>query len=219
MSEADSFIEEVNEEVRRERLYRSFRKYGWIGILAVVLIVGGAAFNEYRKASATSAARDLGDEILMAVERPGASDRLSALDAVAAEDDAAAVVELLAAAEAMAAEDPEGAVERLTPLAARTDIPASYTDLAAFKIVLIGGPGVSPELRAQLLDRLAAPGAPYRSLALEQKALDLAVAGETEAAIEAARALLEEPQLTQGLIQRVTQLMLALGATTGEDAS
>ena len=44
MSETDSFIDEVTEEVRRDKLFALFRKYGWIGIAAVLLIVGGAAW-------------------------------------------------------------------------------------------------------------------------------------------------------------------------------
>ena len=36
MSETDSFIDEVNEEVRRDRLYGALRRYGWIAILAVL---------------------------------------------------------------------------------------------------------------------------------------------------------------------------------------
>ena len=38
MSDTDSFIEEVTEEVRRDRLYKFLRKYAWVGILAVVTI-------------------------------------------------------------------------------------------------------------------------------------------------------------------------------------
>ena len=50
MSDTDSFIEEVSEEVRRDRLFKLMKRYGWIAILAVLLLVGGAAFNEVRKA-------------------------------------------------------------------------------------------------------------------------------------------------------------------------
>ncbi len=49
LSDSDSFIEEVSEEVRRDRLFGLFRKYAWIPILLIIIIVGGAAFNEYRK--------------------------------------------------------------------------------------------------------------------------------------------------------------------------
>ncbi|SDJ43972.1 hypothetical protein [Aliiruegeria lutimaris] len=218
MSEADSFIDEVNEEVRREKLFRTFRKYGWIGILAVVIIVGGAAVNEYRKASALAAAEALGDSIIAALELPGAPARIGALGEIEASGQVETVIELLVAAEQTATDDPEAAVATLTPLASNPDIPAVYSDLAAFKIILLGGESVTPELRAQLLDRLATPGAPYRPLALEQQVLTLAANGETEAAIEAARALLQEPQLTRGLLDRVTQLMLALGAEIGDVA-
>ncbi len=41
MSNPDSFIEEVTEEVRRDKLYRLFRKYGWIGIVLVLGVVIG----------------------------------------------------------------------------------------------------------------------------------------------------------------------------------
>ncbi|MFD1808819.1 hypothetical protein ACFSHQ_13850 [Gemmobacter lanyuensis] len=40
MSNPESFIDEVTEEVRRDKLFATFRKYGWIGILAVLGIVG-----------------------------------------------------------------------------------------------------------------------------------------------------------------------------------
>ncbi len=49
MSDTDSFIDEVSEEVRRDRLYATFRRYGWIAILAVLLLVAGATWNEWRK--------------------------------------------------------------------------------------------------------------------------------------------------------------------------
>ena len=52
MSDTDSFIDEVNEEVRRDRFYFMLKRYGWIAVLAVILLVGGAAWNEYQKAQA-----------------------------------------------------------------------------------------------------------------------------------------------------------------------
>lgn len=44
MSDTDSFIEEVTEEVRRDRLFGLMRRYGWIAVLAVLLLVGGTAY-------------------------------------------------------------------------------------------------------------------------------------------------------------------------------
>mgnify|MGYP002067949300 CR=1 FL=1 len=38
MSNQDSFIDEVTEEVRRDKLYALYKKYGWIAALAVVVL-------------------------------------------------------------------------------------------------------------------------------------------------------------------------------------
>ena len=60
MSDTDSFIEEVTEEVRRDRLYKFLRKYAWVGILEVVTIVGGTAYLEFKKAQARTEAEAVG---------------------------------------------------------------------------------------------------------------------------------------------------------------
>ena len=39
MSNTDSFIEEVTEEVRRDKLYGYLKRYGWIAGLIIVLVV------------------------------------------------------------------------------------------------------------------------------------------------------------------------------------
>lgn len=216
--EADSFIDEVTEEVRRERLFATFRKYGWIAILAVILIVGGASWNEIRKSRAKTAAEALGDAILAAGRADTSAGRVSELSSIPVEGAAADVTGLIVAAEQLAADDQEAAVAVLRPVAEDPEAPAAYSDLAAFKMALIGAPAVDDALRAQLLERVARPGAPYRPLALEQQAMDLAAAGETDAAIEAAQTLLQEPGLTAGIRQRVTQLLVVLGEEAGETA-
>lgn len=59
MSNPDSFIDEVTDEVRRDRLFATFRKYGWIGGLLVALIVGGAAYNEWQSSAPRRGRRPL----------------------------------------------------------------------------------------------------------------------------------------------------------------
>ena len=71
MSNPDSFIEEVTEEVRRDRLFAAFRKYGWIGGLVVLGIVGGAAWNEWQKNQAAARAQGFGDAMLEALDTGG----------------------------------------------------------------------------------------------------------------------------------------------------
>ena len=86
MSDTDSFIEEVSEEVRRDRLYGYMRKYGWIAVLAILALVGGAAYNEYSKAQARAKAQTAGDAILAALEADEPDARVAALEAVRGQD-------------------------------------------------------------------------------------------------------------------------------------
>ena len=57
MSETDSFIDEVSEEVRKDKLYATMRKYGWLAVVIVLTLVGGTAFREYKIASANTVAQ------------------------------------------------------------------------------------------------------------------------------------------------------------------
>ena len=35
----DSFIDEVTEDLRRDRLFLAMRRYGWIAVLAILVLV------------------------------------------------------------------------------------------------------------------------------------------------------------------------------------
>ena len=77
MSETESFIEEVTEEVRRDKLFALYRRYGWIAFLLVVLIVGGAAYREWRIHTEAQAAQAFGDAIMTALDGKDAATQAS----------------------------------------------------------------------------------------------------------------------------------------------
>jgi len=68
MSDTNSFIDEVTEEVRRDRLFGYFRRYGWIPAVIIVALVGGTAYNEWSKAQLSQVAQARGDALLDALE-------------------------------------------------------------------------------------------------------------------------------------------------------
>ena len=213
MSDTDSFIDEVTEEVRRDRLFAAMRRYGWIGILLVLALVVGAAVTEWQKARAAAEARAFGDALTAAMSAETPAARAEALEAVpAAGPERAALQGFLAAASALEAGDMPAALAAWDAIAAEGALPVTYRHLALLKRVVAAGAEMPASERGSALETLAAPGAPYRMLALEQQALDLVAAGETEAAVERLRALLQEPGVTSGLRRRATQLMVALGA-------
>ncbi|MDJ0824964.1 MAG: hypothetical protein QNJ16_05615 [Rhodobacter sp.] len=220
MSETDSFIEEVSEEVRRERLFRYIRRYGWIAVLLVVVLVGGAAYNEWSKAQTRAAAEARGDAILAALEASDADARQAALAEIDADGRSAAIVALLTASEAVSADNEAAAVASLQAIEADTAQPELYRQLATLKRLILTTADTAPADRIAALEPLTAPGAAFRILAEEQIAVAEADAGDTAAALTRLQGLLNDTEATPGLRQRVSQLIVALGGepeTTGPD--
>ncbi len=214
MSDTDSFIEEVTEEVRRDKLFAAMRKYGWIPILAVLLLVGGAAYNEWRKASERSAAQDLGDAILQATANNDVAARPELLAKVTASQNSSKVfLDMFEAAALAEAKDKTAALKILDKIATNTDAPKIYQQLALLKSVILRGSDQDKANRLASLKILSAAGNPFRVLALEQTALAYVDYGNNTKAIEVLRTILDEPGATQGLLQRAQQLIVALGGT------
>ncbi|MCC6305030.1 MAG: tetratricopeptide repeat protein [Rhodobacteraceae bacterium] len=212
MSNPDSFIAEVTEEVRRDRLFALFRRYGWIAVLAVLLVVGGASWHEWQKARERAAAEAFGDAVLAALRSEDPAARAAALAAVPAEGGRGAVKGLLGAAAAVAAGDKPAALALLAAVAGDATLPASYRALATLKRVILGGTDLALAERETALAPLAAAGAPFRTLVLEQQALLRLEAGDTAAAAGLLRQALEATDITAGERRRLTQLMVAIGA-------
>jgi len=209
VSNPDSFIQEVTEEVRRDRLYSYFRKYGWIPALIVVAVVAGTAWTEWSKARNASQAQAFGDTVLDALDLGGADARREALAAVPADGAQRAVLALLLASDPV--EDRAGSLTALEQLAADTSQPQSYRDLAVLRRVILAGADLPLAERRAALDPVAAPGRPFRPLALEQLAYLLVEEGRTEDAITALRALTQDQQAPAGLRGRAGQMIVALG--------
>lgn len=212
MSETDSFLEEVAEEVRRDKLYGYARKYGWIAVLAVVLIVGSAAYVEWSKARTEAEAQARGDAIIAALNMDAAPDRAAALEAVAATaGPAKAVIELRRAAVLSEAGDTAAALAVLDQIAGSAEVEPLYRELAQLKAVILRGADMDQNQRMAALDALANPGAPFRTVALEQRAVALLDAGDSEGALEQLQALLQEPGVNDAMRNRTQQLIIALG--------
>lgn len=217
MSNPDSFIEEVTEEVRRDRLFALMKRWGWVAILAVLVLVGGAAYNEYYKSRNAAQAQALGDGILNALATNEDADaRAKALGeletTLATKGDAQALLALIAAGEEAQADQRGAAADRLRALANDGELRPVYRDLALLKAAMLD-PDLSQEARIEALTPLAQAGAPYWLLAQEQIAIAEAQLGKKEEAIARLTRAADNAEASQTLRSRAQQLIVALGGT------
>ena len=209
MSNSDSFIDEVTEEVKRDKLYGQMRKYGPIAVALVLALVGGAAWTEYRSAKEQARAEAAGDAIYAALDEADAATRATAFADMPLEGGANAVAALMAASSQVEAGGIDAAADILNGLAADDTAPQMYRDLAALKAAMLPTDDTAAKIAA--LEPLARPGQPYYLLAMEQIAYAQLGSGETEAALTILRQIEEDAAASRGLRERVQNLMIALG--------
>ena len=210
----DSFINEVTEEVRRDKLFALMRRYGWIAALLIVALVGGAAINEWRKASARAEAEATGDALIAALAAETPAERSEALAAIEGFDDAnrLGILGLLQAAASAENGENDAAAATLDAVIGNSSVPQVYRDLALLKRVM-AGTGLSAEERVARLQPLMQPGNPFRLLAIEQRAFAEVELGQKDAAIETLQGILADAEGTEDLRRRAQQLIVALGGS------
>ncbi|WP_438960344.1 hypothetical protein [Nereida sp.] len=210
MSNTDSFVEEVTDELRNDQLYAAMRKYGWIAALAVVAIVGGASWNEYSKAQAAKVAQAKGDALLSALtaEDPAAS--VAALGGLEAQSAASTL--LFADAHVQNGET-SAALAAYDTLATSADALPVYRQLAQYKALMLRGGEASADERRMGFETLATPGAPFRLLAEEQLGFLDIEAGNTGAALERFERIIADGETSAALRRRASQAIVALGGS------
>ena len=220
MSETDSFINEVTEEVRRDRLFALFRRWAWLAVLVVAALVGGAAWLEYSRSQDRAAAEAFGDRLLSVLDRPEPGARIEGLSQIETDDpETRMLLALLAAGEvARDGSGAEAAAADLRAAAEDPDMPRRYRDLAILKAEMMAPS--DPDAARLSLGVLAEAGAPYAALAEEQLALLDIRTGDTGAALERLRGLERGAAATAGLQDRASRLIVALeaGARIAETA-
>lgn len=205
----DSFIDEVTEDLRRDRLFGLYRRYGWIALALILLLVIGVSWYEYDQARQRADAEAWGDAVLAAES----SDDPAALLAVDADGSQGreALSALLAASGWVREGGNDAAAEALGEVAGADAQDSVLHDLAELKLVMLNGSQMDPSERDAILTRLSRSGAPFELLALEQKAVALIEAGRTDDAITLIRQIQQKDGLSEALRRRLSEMMIALG--------
>jgi len=211
LSNNESFMQEVSEEVRKDRFYRILKKWGWVGIALIVALVGGASFNEWNKDSKINSARNLGDRVLAAIASKDVID-LKEIEIKNVSQDI--FIKNLMSAILFSDDKLDASKKALEEIGGIPGITKTYKDLNAFKLglLLLKSGNLTGEERFGIFEALVEPGSPFRSLAKEQQALILIEQGKIELAIKTLVEITDDSETTDTLRRRVTQLRISLGS-------
>tara|TARA_B110000305_G_C19271090_1_gene554512 strand:- start:66 stop:692 length:627 start_codon:yes stop_codon:yes gene_type:complete len=204
-------MQEVSEEVRKDRFYRILKKWGWVGIALIVALVGGASFNEWNKESKINSARNLGDRVLAAIASKDVID-LKEIEIKNVSQDI--FIKNLMSAILFSDDKLDASKKALEEIGGIPGITKTYKDLNAFKLglLLLKSGNLTGEERFGVFEALVEPGSPFRSLAKEQQALILIEQGNIELAIKTLMEITDDSGTTDTLRRRVAQLRISLGS-------
>ena len=168
MVESESFIKEVSEEVRRDRLFKLLNRFKWPLFALVMLSVGAVGSYEYYKFDKKSRAQRNGEFLMSAIENLNDNGQI-----VTEEIDNKFVAVLIKLNEAKYFEK-EGDIKSAT--ATYNDIISKYGDnkffnhYSKFQLYLMDpAESLGDTDKITVLDELSAPDGPLKLLALEQK--------------------------------------------------
>lgn len=206
----DSFINEVTDDLRRDRLFGLFRRFGWIAMALVVALVVAVSLFEYNQIRDRTTAEGWGDAVLRA-EASGDPAAILQVDPDGSQG-RRALAGLLAASGWIEAGGTDAAAQALEGVVTNENADSVLHDLAELKLVMLNGPAMNPSDRDAVLTRLSRAGAPFELLALEQKAVALVEAGRRDDALALIRQIQQKDGLSEALRRRLSEMMIALGA-------
>ena len=215
MAESDSFIQEVSEEVRRDRMYAVWRRYGpWLiaAIVLAVLLAAGKGWWENKDAARKA---ELGGEMLAADAIEDPDEAATAFLAVAEEGEYQypVLARLRAAASLAAAGKIDEAAAQYDAIKATEGVDPRFHDLAELRSVMLLSERMDPDEMLDRLGPLTVDGSVWRLPALEYEAAAHVKNGEPKQALASLRTILDIPQLPPAAQGRATELIEAIEAT------
>jgi hypothetical protein len=219
----DSFIREVDEELRHDQLKSLWNRFGNYVIGAAVLVVlvtaGYRGYEYYRNSAAASSA----ERFMAAIEASDAErhdEAIETLEQLAASGSGnyPALARMRVAIELARKGDAAAAIEQFDAIAADDAAPESFRTVARLRAGLLAVDSESYDAAKARLEPLAEPGAPYRMLAREGLGLAALKAGADAEAAQWFQGIVDDAGASGNVASRA-RIMLDLLAGRGVTAS
>jgi len=170
--DGETFLREVDDELRREQMAHFLKRYGWAIVLAAVLVLGAVGGWIWWQAHQAKAAEAEGDSLIAALDsleagnRSAAAPRLDALAASKRPGYRAAALFARANGQTAAGNAP-AAIATLRTIAADQSLDESYRQAALIRQTQLEFDSLPPQQVVQRLGPLAQPGSPWLGTAGE----------------------------------------------------
>ena len=205
-------FDEVSEDLRAERARRLLQRYGFLLVVVVVLAVAGVAGWQVWQSRQRAAREAVATQFLAATE-PQAPQSLATFAAIAKDGPSGyrALARLREAAAKATAGDLPGALALWDQISADEQADRSLRRVADMLWVQHQVDTGEPALVEGRIQPLAAPGEPWRPLALEARAWLRLRTGDTAGAEATLREIVAIPSAPPGVRARATGLLTRLG--------
>ena len=216
MANPESFLEEVAEEVRRDRLFKFFKKNGWIIAFVVVATLCASIAYEWRKNSEISRAKLNGDLLTLALEKSQKGNLEGLLDLLSdnspylrPSSDLMAVTKLYYAELLYNIDnDSSESLNVLEEIFYNESISTTLRQLAKIKYLLMFSG--DNKVKQDLIDELSSPDNHYRFLAQEHKVQTYLASGMSDEANRQIDILLNNLEVSEQQKRRLMDLKLAI---------
>jgi hypothetical protein len=213
---SDAFLREVDDELRRDQLAAAWRRWGRIGIVAVVVGLLLFAGWLYWNNRVTERAGVEAEQLKTAYEGLAGGDRVEAEATLSrlAESDRdghRALAQLAQADQLLAAQDAKGAAAKFAVVAADTSLGQPFRDLALLRQTLIEYDTLAPQTVVERLRPLATPGNAWFPTAAELTAVAYARQGRRDLAGRLFGQIARQENAPETTRQRAVQMASAMG--------
>lgn len=209
-----NFIEEVDEDLRRERYQRLWDKYGKFAVAAVVALVvavaGTVAWRDWQKTRRAEQTRKLAEAVQLAQTDPKLGPDALASLAKSAGGGVGTLARLHEAAGLARQGDVARAVEAYDRLAADGSVDPVFRDLAVLLAAQYRAEGPEAAAAALKLAPLVQETNPWRHPALELTAVIALGQGDRDRARDIFRRLADDATAPTGIRARAAEMVAAL---------